>query len=71
MDVNLLGIWVHLPKSKSTNLKNKVGNKKYYVSFTGVDSSVVATLLAETIGDQLIPVFVDNGLLRANEKRTS
>ncbi|TLD96084.1 glutamine-hydrolyzing GMP synthase [Helicobacter jaachi] len=34
----------------------------------GVDSSVVATLLYKAIGDALIPVFVDTGLLRAGEK---
>jgi GMP synthase (glutamine-hydrolysing) len=33
----------------------------------GVDSSVVAALLARAIGPQLVPVFVDNGLLRAHE----
>jgi len=33
----------------------------------GVDSSVVAALLHEAIGDQLVCVFVDNGLLRLNE----
>ena len=33
----------------------------------GVDSSVVAALLSEAIGDQLTAVFVDNGLLRLNE----
>jgi GMP synthase (glutamine-hydrolysing) len=33
----------------------------------GVDSSVVAALLHEAIGDQLICVFVDHGLLRQNE----
>ncbi len=33
----------------------------------GVDSSVVAALLREAIGDQLTCVFVDTGLLRANE----
>jgi len=33
----------------------------------GVDSSVVAALLHEAIGDQLICVFVDNGLLRLDE----
>jgi GMP synthase (glutamine-hydrolysing) len=33
----------------------------------GVDSSVVAALLHAAIGDQLICVFVDNGLLRLNE----
>ena len=33
----------------------------------GVDSSVTAVLLHETIGDQLTCVFVDHGLLRQNE----
>lgn len=33
----------------------------------GVDSSVVAALLHQAIGDQLTCVFVDNGLLRLNE----
>ncbi|WP_321391424.1 glutamine-hydrolyzing GMP synthase [Emcibacter sp.] len=33
----------------------------------GVDSSVVAVLLHEAIGDQLTCVFVDHGLMRANE----
>jgi len=34
----------------------------------GVDSSVVAALLARAIGDQLTCVFVDNGLLRLDER---
>ncbi|NQZ53479.1 MAG: glutamine-hydrolyzing GMP synthase [Piscirickettsiaceae bacterium] len=33
----------------------------------GVDSSVVAALLHQAIGDKLTCVFVDNGLLRENE----
>ncbi|VAW19054.1 GMP synthase [glutamine-hydrolyzing], amidotransferase subunit / GMP synthase [glutamine-hydrolyzing], ATP pyrophosphatase subunit [hydrothermal vent metagenome] len=33
----------------------------------GVDSSVVAVLLHEAIGDQLVCVFVDNGLMREGE----
>jgi GMP synthase (glutamine-hydrolysing) len=33
----------------------------------GVDSSVVAALLHEALGDQLVCVFVDHGLLRLNE----
>jgi GMP synthase (glutamine-hydrolysing) len=38
------------------------------VAFRGaVDSSVVAVLLHEAIGDQLTCVFVDHGLMRANE----
>ncbi|MEM9743679.1 MAG: glutamine-hydrolyzing GMP synthase [Pseudomonadota bacterium] len=34
----------------------------------GVDSSVVAALLSRAIGEQLYCVFVDNGLLRKNER---
>ena len=33
----------------------------------GVDSSVVALLLKEAIGDKATPIFVDNGVLRKNE----
>lgn len=34
----------------------------------GVDSSVVAALLARALGHQLTCIFVDNGLLRKNER---
>jgi GMP synthase (glutamine-hydrolysing) len=33
----------------------------------GVDSSVTAILLREAVGDRLVPIFVDTGLLRKNE----
>lgn len=33
----------------------------------GVDSSVAATLIKKAIGDKLVGIFVDNGLLRKNE----
>jgi GMP synthase (glutamine-hydrolysing) len=35
----------------------------------GVDSSVVAALLHKAIGDQLVCIFVDNGLLRKGERQ--
>ncbi len=35
----------------------------------GVDSSVVAALLHKAVGDQLVCIFVDNGLLRKNERQ--
>ncbi|MBN2963636.1 glutamine-hydrolyzing GMP synthase [Sulfurospirillum sp. T05] len=56
-------------KEKIEEIRAKVGSKKVLCGVSGgVDSSVVAALLAEAIGDQLVPVFVDNGLLRANER---
>ncbi|MGM0623436.1 MAG: glutamine-hydrolyzing GMP synthase [Campylobacterota bacterium] len=56
-------------KEKIAEIKAKVGDKKVLCGVSGgVDSSVVAALLAEAIGEQLVPIFVDNGLLRANEK---
>ena len=45
-----------------------MGDKKVLLGLSGgVDSSVVAILLHQAIGDQLTCVFVDNGLLRLNE----
>jgi GMP synthase (glutamine-hydrolysing) len=49
-------------------VREEVGNGKVLLGLSGgVDSSVVAALLHEAIGDQLTCVFVDHGLLRFNE----
>jgi len=52
------------------NIRRQVGDGKVICGLSGgVDSSVVAVLLHEAIGDQLTCVFVDHGLLRLNEAR--
>ena len=49
-------------------IKDQIGDKKVLLGLSGgVDSSVLAALLHQAIGDQLTCVFVDNGLLRLNE----
>ncbi|MCH8261447.1 MAG: glutamine-hydrolyzing GMP synthase [Proteobacteria bacterium] len=49
-------------------IREKVGQDEVLLALSGgVDSSVVAALLHEAIGDQLTCVFVDNGLLRLQE----
>lgn len=50
------------------NVRAQVGDAKVLLGLSGgVDSSVVAALLHQAIGDQLTCVFVDNGLLRLHE----
>ena len=49
-------------------IRNQVGDAKVICGLSGgVDSSVVASLVHEAIGEQLVCIFVDNGLLRRNE----
>ena len=49
-------------------VREKVGDGKVLLALSGgVDSSVLAALLAKAIGPQLTCVFVDHGLLRKNE----
>ena len=49
-------------------IRDKVGDGKVLLALSGgVDSSVLAALLAKAIGKQLTCVFVDHGLLRKNE----
>ncbi|MDX9967373.1 MAG: glutamine-hydrolyzing GMP synthase [Sulfuricurvum sp.] len=61
----------HFLKEQIIKIRERVGNGKVLCALSGgVDSSVVAALLYEAIGDQLIPVFVDNGVLRKGEKES-
>jgi len=49
-------------------LKEQIGDKKVLLALSGgVDSSVVAALLIKAIGDQLVCVHVNHGLLRKGE----
>jgi GMP synthase (glutamine-hydrolysing) len=50
-------------------VREQVGTGKVICGLSGgVDSSVVAALLHKAIGEQLVCIFVDNGLLRKNER---
>ncbi len=49
-------------------IRQKVGKSRVICGLSGgVDSSVVAVLLHEAIGDQLTCILVDHGLMRKNE----
>lgn len=47
------------------NIKEIVGNEKVVMALSGgTDSFVTATLIAKAVGNKLIPVYVDSGLMR-------
>jgi GMP synthase (glutamine-hydrolysing) len=49
-------------------VRKQVGNERVLAAASGgVDSSVAAALVHKAIGDQLVAVFVDTGLMRKNE----
>jgi GMP synthase (glutamine-hydrolysing) len=55
-------------ESQIASIRAKVGDKQVLCGLSGgVDSSVAAALIHRAIGDQLICVFVNNGLLRKGE----
>lgn len=51
------------------NIRRQVGRAAVICGLSGgVDSSVVAALIRRAVGDQLVCIFVDNGLLRKGER---
>ncbi len=57
-------------KEAVQKIREQVGDEEVILGLSGgVDSSVAAALIHEAIGDQLTCVFVDNGLLRKNERQ--
>lgn len=52
-------------------IRQQVGKKKVLLALSGgVDSSVVATMLIKAIGQQLVCVHVNHGLMRKNESES-
>lgn len=65
------GTWkmADFAKQEIDRIRQVVGKERVICGLSGgVDSSVAAVLIHEAIGDQLTCVFVDNGLLRKNER---
>jgi len=51
-------------------IKEKSGGEKVVIALSGgVDSSVCAELAAQAIGDRLVPIYVDTGLMRKGETK--
>jgi GMP synthase (glutamine-hydrolysing) len=67
---DLLPSWTmtSIIETATEQVRAAVGDEKVVCALSGgVDSSVAAALINRAIGDQLVCVFVDHGLLRAGE----
>ncbi|MGQ0508751.1 MAG: glutamine-hydrolyzing GMP synthase [Myxococcaceae bacterium] len=70
-DCRVTGTWSMrgFAKEAEEAIRQKVGNGRVICGLSGgVDSSVAALLIHKAIGDRLQCIFVDNGLLRADER---
>jgi len=64
------GLWnpTNFIEDKVNHLKNTIGNAKAICALSGgVDSTVAAVLVKKAIGENLIAIHIDNGLMRKNE----
>ncbi len=58
----------HFVGDTVASLKKQIGERKVIMALSGgVDSTVAATLIHRAIGDRLLGIFVDNGVLRKGE----
>ncbi len=55
-------------EAATEEIRAKVGDQRVICAVSGgVDSTVLAILLHEALGEQVVPIHIDNGLMRMNE----
>ncbi|MCW5875979.1 MAG: glutamine-hydrolyzing GMP synthase [Anaerolineales bacterium] len=60
----------HIVEQSVAAVRQQVGDRAVLAAISGgVDSSVAAALVHRAIGDQLVAIFVDTGLLRQGERQ--